>query len=301
MNVVVRDETGSHQGIADQITDTLTGALPLIEKVTHLPARAAAFRLVTPATWIAQTREDKARAIAREMLGSPPSQQDQQMAEVILNRWWVLTRWLWALHTGITLTAADGQPETLIAPKALRHTGVINTRTGLSRFVIHHAVRQAQIRASRGSVLPEPAGIRPAAWPDRAVDTLAEGHADWAELEVTQALFGASYLDKEKRRTSLSTPLRLAAVTARTAAKARWAHLRYGLPVPARASLRVHVNSLRLHQPVNPLNGAAANFVLQTNHRAVRDTWNRVWTDLFLVPTREEIAAPTVWRKRAGL
>ena len=56
MTVEVRDETGTNGALATTVTDTLTAAIPVIEKVTELPLPRCTFRLVTPRVWRSEVR-----------------------------------------------------------------------------------------------------------------------------------------------------------------------------------------------------------------------------------------------------
>ncbi len=301
MTVEVRDETGTNGALATTVTDTLTAAIPVIEKVTELPLPRCTFRLVTPRVWRSEVRAYVRRSLQGAMDISPPTLEDARQAGRTQKRWRSKVRWRWPLMNGMTITTLDGVPETLICPRALHHTGLTKTFSGLPRFVIHEGVHQAQIHYSAGRVVPPRLSPRPDPTEDRMVDALAEGHADWAEILVTYHLSGQQFPQEETARTSLHTPIRQGLLYARNRTAVRWEQARHGTTPPPPASrdeLRAYL--LRRSQPAHPV-GPEFMFVQETMPPSCGDLWNFVWTNRDLVPTRAEFEDPPMWRQRVGL
>lgn len=297
----MRDETRSSPELAERIACVLSDAVPVIEAITGLPLRQCTVRILKPARWRAEVRGFVGRGVARALADSPATAEEQQRAELMRVHWRVTTRWAWPLLPPMTITHPDGEPETIITADAVRHAGLDRTRWGLERTVIHEAVHHAQIRASRGVVVPPPSSVRPRLFSDRAAPALMEGHAAWAELHASHHLLG-HWPEEEMRRISIHSAARQWLVYARARVGGRWTAWRSGEPAPVPPPRDQRRAAFQRDQPALLTPEPWLRFV-QDTVSGVGDlgAWNLVWSDPALVPTDQEIHAPDTWLKRVGI
>jgi hypothetical protein len=174
---------------------------------------------------------------------------------------------VWPLVPAATQEAADAQWETVIAPKALRHCGVLADEPSLHQVVAHELVHQMQAEAQSGTVwdsfFPHKRGILA---PRRSVSTVLEGHATWADQQVTTQLLG---MPADHHQAPKSWRYRL--------------HNR---------------DSIRRLGPSREAYEQGSRFIAQAVAEHGTGLVNQVWKDPTLLPTEEEIGDPSAWIHR---
>ncbi|WP_030660288.1 hypothetical protein [Streptomyces rimosus] len=185
IEVNVHDETGRARRLAQQVRQVLAEAAPRLEEITGLATPTVTFRLVTPRVWRMEVVAYVERGIQQAFAGSEVYERERAEAAHKVDAWRRKLALTWPLQEGMTLTGPDGRPQTLIAPRALHHTGVRRDRTALLRLLVHECVHHGQVFASQGAVVPPRLSVRRYAYDDRAVPVLFEGHAEWAERHYT--------------------------------------------------------------------------------------------------------------------
>ncbi|MFI1416320.1 zinc-dependent metalloprotease [Streptomyces sp. NPDC020707] len=174
---------------------------------------------------------------------------------------------VWPLVLGSTHEAQDGQCETIITPKTWRHAGVLADDPALHQVVAHELVHHVQANARTGAAwtshFPDKHGVRISR---DGLSYAVEGHADWADRQVTTRLFG--------------TP-----ASHRTAQKS-WRYRIHDNPVIRRLgpSREAYEQGGALIERAVELLGPPAV--------------NQVWEDISLLPTQAEIADADAWAHR---
>lgn len=175
----------------------------------------------------------------------------------------------WPLKLATSMEADGGAYETLMAPKALRHAGVLAHEPSLLQVVAHELVHHLQFAAADGTLwttlFPHLRGIDP-----RSVTTFREGHAAWTDRHITGRLFGAPV--DHRRDGSKSWRYRL----------------HNGLPGIRRLgpSLEAYDRGARFFADVTAATGT--------------DVVNRVWKDATLQPAAGEFADADAWIGRVA-
>ena len=289
-NISVRNEAG-HRGIAHQISGIVDEMAPRVEKYTGLEV-AGTVRLVTPDVWASAVM-----AHANWSLARATTTKERASAAQAGELWGRRSRWLWAQYPGITVMTQDGQPQTVIVPEALKHTGLRRTNQGLIRFVTRQCVLLAQYSASQGAVVPPPIAARSDSFgdPERGIDALSNGHADWAEQLASADLLGQ--LTPEHPRPSRYARRQVARVPRRNALAVRSAQLLHR-PTP----LPVQQPDLGTPAAGWAFDPASVAFVSITTDFVGLAQWNRiVWGNPRWTPDSDEIQAPHTWLRRVGL
>ncbi|MEE4597596.1 zinc-dependent metalloprotease [Streptomyces sp. DSM 41524] len=185
----VLDETGRERQLANQITGMLQDTAELMSEITAwTPPPVVRFRLLSPKAWRAESMASLRREIRASFTRSAPSPEEEAEAHKAELTYRFSTMASWWMASGRTMLDSAGRPQTLIAPKALHHTGLRYASTELYRDVLHESVHQWQITASHSAVAPIPTLERDRKEPDRALLHLVEGHADWVVQEVADRL-----------------------------------------------------------------------------------------------------------------
>ncbi|MFH8405326.1 hypothetical protein ACH4FX_11220 [Streptomyces sp. NPDC018019] len=284
IEVEVRDETGRARRLARQIRQVLTEAAPRLEEITGLATPTVTFRLVTPRTWRREVVAYVERGVQQAFAGSEVYERERAEAAHKVESWRRRTALTWPLQEGMTLTDPDGRPQTLIAPRALHHTGIRRDRLALHRFLVHECVHHGQVLASQGAVVPPRLSVRRYAFDDRAVPVLFEGHAEWAERHYTSETFGGPSAENVLRR---SWRYRLHQRLCREQNRRAQQHTP-APPEPSGTALDPRDDGARFVAAAVAGVGDIARF-------------NKVWHELCLVPTDEEIHQPEAWLRRVGL
>ncbi|MCX5328143.1 hypothetical protein [Streptomyces sp. NBC_00140] len=165
-----------------------------------------------------------------------------------------------------------GQPEVVVLPQAWWEAGRLDNQRFMYRTVAHESTHLAQYAASQGQVwadmdtyFPQLRGTA-----GRDYGFLVEGHAYWADREVTTKILG------EPEPTTGLTP--------------RAGSLRY----------RAVAEAQQTKEAVAFVERARDNTGKIINAYGI-DAFNRVWTSRDLVPTSEETDdAIAIWQARFG-
>ncbi|GCD35698.1 hypothetical protein OEIGOIKO_03444 [Streptomyces chrestomyceticus JCM 4735] len=284
IEVNVRDETGWSGRLARLVRQVLAEAAPRLEEITGLATPTVTFRLVTPRVWRKEVVAYVERGVQQAFAGSEVYERERAEAAQKVASWRRKAAWTWPLQEGMTLTDPGGRPQTLIAPRALHHTGLRPDRLALHRFLVHECVHHGQILTSQGAVVPPRLSVRRYACDDRAVPALFEGHAEWAERRYTSETFGGPPAANVLRR---SWRYRLHLRIIRAQDRHAQQHTTTAAEPPG-AALDPRDDGARFVAAAMAGLGDVARF-------------NKVWHDLSLVPTAEEITQPEAWLRRVGL
>ncbi|GAB2966713.1 hypothetical protein GCM10023080_031070 [Streptomyces pseudoechinosporeus] len=264
----VLDGTRRHSDLGERISEILHTVAPIVEKTTslYLPPEVR-FRLLPPTMWRDEFRQNRERILARDiadLVDLKPEEIGRVRAALKVTS--VVPVLVWPLMLAITVEAADGQSETILAPRALRHGGVAD-EPFLHQVVAHELVHQLQAEARSGVVwrtyFPHLREIRP-----NAVVAIAEGHAQWTDQQVTERLFGEPADHHKQARRSL------------------------------RYRLHERIPRVRRLGPPRALYEQGARLIARTVEVGGTDLVNRVWKDATLLPTDGEIADPDAWTDR---
>ncbi|MEV6483348.1 hypothetical protein [Streptomyces sp. NPDC051576] len=185
------DDTQRHPHLAKQISLILRQVAPAVNEITGLPLPPEVrFRLVTPKAWRDEARQSQHRILARDIADLELTPQEIGGIRRRLKAMGFVPVLVWPLVLASTQETEDGHDETIIAPRALHHGGLLADEAALHQLLIHELVHQMQTGARGGAVwatfFPQKRGI---ATP--GVPTVLEGHAAWADQQVTTRLLGA--------------------------------------------------------------------------------------------------------------
>ncbi|MDW6057872.1 zinc-dependent metalloprotease [Streptomyces sp. FXJ1.4098] len=177
-----------------------------------------------------------------------------------------------------------GEPQTIIAPRALHHTGLRYASNQLYRLVVHESVHHWQIATSRGAVMPVPFLRRDIEVSHQSLVQLWEGHAHWVVQEVARRLFGQ---DKRPAAQALRRSWRYR----RQIELMRWlARRAHGDDVLGQAEGRLHqIRGQGLRWVEAAIEGAGGV-----------GPFNKVWHDPWYAPTADEVTNPERWFSRVG-
>jgi len=269
----VRDETGRNAELRDRILGILDTVAPHVAETTglSLPAEVR-YRLLTPKAWRKEFRQNYDRVLARDIteLELTPAEIDGIRAELKVVG--IVPILVWPLMLANTQRAADGQRETIIAPKTWRHAGLLADEPALHQVVAHELVHHLQAEARSGAVwktfFPGKRGMGKI--PPTSFAFVLEGHADWTDRQVTTRLFG--------------TP-----ADHRQAPKSRRYRLHDGLP---------GIRRLGPSREAYEHGGVLLERAVEAHGS---HTINRIWKDLSLLPTEEEIRDGDSWIARIAV
>ncbi|MFD8339865.1 zinc-dependent metalloprotease [Streptomyces solisilvae] len=266
-DIDVWDDTGTHASLAEQIHEVISHAAPLVEEVTglRLPSTVT-YRLMHMEPWGQELGRFYRRIAERDTAGMTLTPLEQRKMDAFSKSGKMQARWTGTLTDALTVTDSIGRPQTLIAPEALRHQGVLAVPEALSERVVRSLAQQAQL--AEATVLPPPIWPLRGAWWTR-LESLVFGHANWVGNEVTPHLTG-------KPTTGLRLP---------KSRRYRVQFLFAGLLAPG--------TSKRERQ--------AERFIAHVLTHGTLGLFNRVWTDPERVPTLDEFAKPDTWLRRVDL
>ena len=273
MTFIVLDETRRNADLRDRILGILDTVAPHVAETTGLPLPAEVrYRLLTPKAWREEHRKNYDRVLARDItdLELTPAEIDGTRAELKVAG--IFPILVWPLMLANTHRAADGQRETIIAPKTWRHAGLLANEPALYQVVAHELVHHLQAEARRGVIwktfFPDKRGMGDI--PRSSFTFVLEGHADWTDRQVTTRLFG--------------TP-----ADHRQAPKSWRYRLHNGLP------------GIRHLGPSREAYEQGAVLIAHAVDAHGTHGVNRIWKDVSLLPTTEEIADPGVWARRLSV
>ncbi|WP_328937438.1 zinc-dependent metalloprotease [Streptomyces tauricus] len=266
----VVDETRRHAELRDRIREILHTVAPHAADTTGLPLPAQVrYRLLTPKAWREETRLNTQHILARDIADLDLTPPEIKATRAVIKVAGVGPTLVWPLVLGSTQRAADGQRETIITPKALRHAGLLADDPALHQMVAHELVHHLQAEARSGAVWKTffPGKRDLGNIPRESFTLVLEGHATWADRQVTRHLFGTPADHRLARKS--------------------W---RYQL----------HRSIPGIHHlgpdPEAYERGAALIERLMESHGT--HGINRIWKDASLLPTTKEIADPDAWGHR---
>ncbi|WP_413116271.1 hypothetical protein ACK1X7_37190 [Streptomyces sp. CY1] len=280
----VLDETGRERQLADQITGMLEDTAELVSDITALsPPAVLRFRLLSPSAWRAESLAYIRRQVEASFARSAPSPDEEAEARKTEITYRASTLASWWMTEGRTMLDSAGGPQSLVAPKALHHTGLRYAGNQLYRLVVHEAVHQWQIASSSPAIMPVPVLDRDLTAPHQGLIYLAEGHADWVVQEVARRLFGPD--------TAPAADLRRSWRYRGQTALIKWMARRVAnADAVERAETQIHdLRGQGLHWVALAIEGAGGVI-----------PFNRVWQDASYVPTADEVAYPERWLSRVG-
>ncbi|MET7490477.1 hypothetical protein [Streptomyces sp. NPDC005538] len=192
--VVVRHEAGKQfDPLAEQIEAVAAETLPLVEAVTALPLPdPVVIRTMTVPAWKKAHRRSTKRLLLAETEELAPSTHDLRTALVTRKLRLKVLRRQWPAIGAQAVLFEPGQPELVILPEALRHGGRLGDTPFLYKTLAHEPTHLAQYAASEGSVWAAQDTLYPAlrGVADRAYGFLLEGHAYWADQQITAKILG---------------------------------------------------------------------------------------------------------------
>jgi hypothetical protein len=266
----VLDDTRGHPDLADQISAILHRVAPTVKEITDLPlpSEGVRFRLLTPKEWREEHRQNLHRVLARDIADLDLSPKQIDAARTGLKITGFVPALVWPMVLASTQEAADGQCETVIAPRALHHGGALADERVLLQVVAHELVHHLQDEARSGTVWKSFfLHQREILAPPRSVSTVLEGHATWADRQVTTRLFGTPADHRQARKS--------------------W---RYRLHSSFPGIGRLGPSREGYEQGAQLIGHAMAAHGV--------GLVNRIWKDLSLLPTADEIADPEAWTLR---
>ncbi len=173
----------------------------------------------------------------------------------------------WPLMMGESVEFEPGCPELVVVPEALELSGRIDDLPVLHKVLGHEMTHLAQHRASDGAVWAAQESFFPklAGTADRDYKFLMEGHAYWADQQITAQIFGE--------------PVSTDEVSA--SASDRYRKL-YDHP---------------LRKPLMEMQRRATSHVTQLIEKEGISFFNRVWSDPRRVPMKSDTSAE-LWYQR---
>ncbi len=269
MKCVVHHEAGPEfVELGKELAAIAAKVAPLVEQVTDLTLPdTLVIRTMAVPDWTQAHRRKWKRLLTRELGELRPSSDERAQAAQRLKRHLDRRDEFWPTMLGEAVAFEPGCPELVIVPESLRQAGRLDDGPTLYKICTHEMTHLAQYEASGGTVwtvpetfFPHRRGIQ-----GRDFASLVEGHAYWADQQITSQLFG------EPVSTDEPSP---------------YASLRY------RA---LHASPLRMAGVERQR--LATDTVAQLIRQEGVNFFNRVWTDFSLVPMATD-TTPDLWRQR---
>lgn len=270
MQCIVHQEAGSaYVALGERLEEIASETAPLVTAVTGLPLPdPIVIRTMTVRDWNAAHRRSSKRRLITEALelGTPFRTKARMRRLARL----VGMRLLWPTTAGESVAFEPGHPEVVIVPEALQHAGRLDDDLVLCKVIAHEMTHLAQYAASGGemwaaqeSFFPDRRGTA-----ERHYHFLVEGHAYWADRQITTKLVGEPVSTDEPSPDASDRYLGL-------------------FKSPARMS-------------VVELQRRATDSVAQIIDAEGLDAFNQVWLNPDLVPLKSETVTPELWRRRFG-
>ncbi|MEU9167707.1 hypothetical protein AB0D34_07920 [Streptomyces sp. NPDC048420] len=228
-------------------------------------------RTMTVDNWLKEHEKSAQRRLTVETEELDPSQRERLAAQAKCRAMHTFLSTFWPTMAAESVLFEAGQPEVVLLPEALQDAGRLHDIPRLYKALGHEMTHQAQYMASGGAVWVAQETFFPArrGTAGRDYKFLLEGHAYWADRQITAKVFGKpvsidepSPLASDRYRRLFTMPHRLVAVEG---------HRR------------------------------AAACVAETVDAYGLDVFNQVWTDPDRVPLREETKGDlAAWTARAG-
>ncbi|MFE9687160.1 hypothetical protein [Streptomyces sp. NPDC006285] len=269
---VLHHEAGRRfNALAERLETIVEPIAPLVETVTGLALPdAVVIRTMTARKWQAVHRREDKRRLRAEARELHPSRSALCAAKAQTASLRNTRRAQWPTIGAQAVEFRQGHPELVVLPQALREAGRLTDEPMLYKIVAHELTHLAQYAIDDGAtwslmdtLYPDQRGTA-----DRDYPFLLEGHAYWADREITTKLLGAPVPTGE---ISPHATLRYRALA----------------ETPQRAAALEHMT-------------AATDSVAQIIDTKGLAMFNRVWTTPELVPLKSEASAPELWRRRFG-
>lgn len=264
------DAESKFDSLADRLESMVEPIVPLVETVTGLALPDhVVIRTMTVRKWMAMHRRLAKSQLRSETQELQPSVDSQRAAKAKVASLRKSRRAMWPGIGGQVGEFGQGQqPELVILPQALQEAGRLDDDRVQSQIIAHELTHLAQHAADNGAMwrlmttfYPVERGIA-----DRDIGSLREGHAYWADQQVTQKLFGAPV------KTGESSP-----------------HASFVYRLLASTSLRSE--SLKIL-------AAATDSVAEVIDSVGLNAFNKVWYAADLVPLKSESSNSKIWRQR---
>ncbi|MEU0109055.1 zinc-dependent metalloprotease [Streptomyces sp. NPDC006251] len=251
---------------------TLHKVAPMVAETTGLSLPPTVrFRLMTPAAWRHEVREQRLRSLVRDIAELEMRPEDASAARLAIKVTGFVPVLVWPLVLGATGVGADGQSETLIAPRALRHSGLLKHEPSLTQMASHELSHQVQDAASGDDGLWHTTVPHLRNLDARGLSGFVEGHAHWTDQQVTTLLYGRPVDYHQEAPRSL------------------------------RYRLHTSIPGVRRLGPSRAAYKQGALFIRDAVAEHGVDLVNRVWKDVTLLPTAEEIFDPEAWMRRIAV
>ncbi|MET9976294.1 zinc-dependent metalloprotease [Streptomyces microflavus] len=272
-DVKVLDETGKHGYLQERIESILDEVVPVVRETTRLELPAlVVFRIVAPETWQTDSEADLTGFVSRFRARRPRWHAPAigLVERVSLGRFRKVAPLLGGvLVMGATTAGPAEQSQTMLVPAALAHSGVFSSSYYLTQLVIHELVHHAQNLATLHREVwaaEKPSALLRAG----SIKFVEEGHAYWADQEVTRRLFGEPK-DVHTAPASIQSGVYQDALKNKIIARMR-------------RGPDIYTEGRQL---------------VTTAIEAVGPSlFNRLWTDLSLLPTKSELKHPGRWAER---
>ncbi|MFF5538518.1 hypothetical protein ACFY71_39735 [Streptomyces cinerochromogenes] len=272
MRIVVHHKAGREfDALAERLHTAVEQIAPLVEEVTGLALPdTVVTRTMTVLKWQqAHWRRGKRRLLSETRQVRPPVS-DTQAAKNHLLALHDDRRDGWLSIGAQVVDFRRSRPELAVLPEALREAGRLDDEVTLCKIVAHELTHLAQYTvdggAAWGLMNTLYADLRGIA--DRDYSFLFEGHAYWADRQITTRLLGA--------------PVPIAEISSHATPR-----YRTYADTPGRAEALEFLNR-------------AADSVAQIIDTKGLGAFNAIWSNPELVPLKSETTAPELWHKRLG-
>ncbi|MCW8101700.1 zinc-dependent metalloprotease [Streptomyces tauricus] len=257
------DELGSRLSAIAEVTG------PLTETVTRLRLpEPAVIRLMTFGDWKSaherrslQRLRDEAAQLGIGVGGRLKARSQRSLVLAMRFRFW-------PMMAGEAVDLVPGRPELVIVPEALRHAGRLDDSPVLHKLLAHEMTHLAQYAANGGSLWDDQESFSPhqRGVADRNYGFLLEGHAYWADREITTKLFGTPVTTDE--------------------------------PSPDASELWRKIASRPVPKEIEAGLRQSTDAVTDLIDTVGLDVFNQVWTQPDLMPTKAESTQPQTWQQR---
>ncbi|MDR6980073.1 hypothetical protein J2X68_006811 [Streptomyces sp. 3330] len=270
MNITVHHDAGRRfDDLALQLEAVAAETAPLVEAVTGLTLPdTVVIRTMSPRAWLKAHRRRGARLLRAEARELRPARGLRRAAKVEHHVHCNSRRRVWPMIGAQVVDFRPGQLELVILPQAMWEAGRLTDQDVLTKVIGHELTHIAQHATDHGAMwqLQESFHRELRGVADRDYTFLVEGHAYWADRQITTKLLGH--------------PVSLDKISPH-------ATLRYR----ALAETPQRADTLKYF-------ATAADSVekIVTTHGL--EAFNQVWHRPDLVPTRDEATTPTGWIHR---
>ncbi|QNP74956.1 hypothetical protein IAG44_39770 [Streptomyces roseirectus] len=270
MQYLVRQEAGpEYDALGKRLEKIAAVTAPLVTAVTGLPMpESVVIRTMTVHEWKQAHRRSSEHLLRTEALqlgatSRTKARLRRRIQLAVMNR-------MWPVVLGQSVPLEPGHPELVILPEALKHAGRLDDDPVLHKILGHEMTHLAQDAAGDGTVwtaqdtyFPDLRGIA-----DRDYHFLLEGHAYWADQQITTRLYGTPVCTDK--------------------------------PSPYASARYLKLFNSRLRTQIVEVQRRATDSVARIIATEGLDAFNRVWTTPTLVPLKSETSTPELWRRRFG-